>query len=126
VAATHKTLQQVREEIQQNKIAFPTPVPVFQGEDRGGIQWRAAELYLVHGWTCSRLGQRYGVTRGRIWQVVRGWIDRAQRQGYLQDIPPAIPAIQPAAAAEVGAYGEAMLSLPMRPNWTSQKPQPRA
>ena len=126
VAAPHKTLQQFREDIQQNKVAFPTPVPVFQREDRGGIQWRAAELYLVHGWTCSRLGQRYGVTRGRIWQLVRGWIDKAQTRGYLQDIPPAFPAIESAAAAERVARGKALPPVPIQPDWASQKPQPTA
>jgi hypothetical protein len=123
LVTTHRTLQQFREDIQQNKVAFPTPVPVFHGEGAGGIQWRAAELYLVHGWTCSRLGQRYGLTRGRIWQLVRSWIDKAQTRGYLQDIPPALPVIRLIATAEPVAFAEAMLPLPIPPEWASQKPQ---
>lgn len=121
--ATHRTLQQFRQGIQQNKVAFPTPVPVFHGEGAAGIQWRAAELYLVHGWTCSRLGQRYGVTRGRIWQLVRGWIDKAQTQGYLQDIPPAIPAVKSVTADEPVAHVPAMPPLPIRPDWAAQNSQ---
>jgi hypothetical protein len=89
VETTRKTLKQFREAIQNNRIAFPQPAPKFACQSRPEIQWRAAELFLVHNWTCSRLGARYGVTRGRIWWYVRSWIDRAQTLGYLQDIPPA-------------------------------------
>lgn len=83
----HRTLQQFREAIQRNEIVFPSPVPKFPCQSRPEIQWRAAELFLIHGWTCARLAARYGVTRGRMWRYVRSWIDRALALGYLEDIP---------------------------------------
>jgi hypothetical protein len=89
VERARRTLQQFREAIQRNEIAFPSPAPKFPCQCKPEIQWRAAELFLIHGWTCARLGARYGVTRGRIWQYVRGWIDCALALGYLEDIPPA-------------------------------------
>ena len=104
-----RTLQQFREAIQKNEIVFPSPVPQFSCQYRPDIQWRAAELFLIHGWTCSRLAARYGVTRGRIWQVVRNWIDRAITLGYLQDIPPADT--MTVAANHTGALGEAAAPL---------------
>lgn len=86
--SSRKTLEQYRDAIQSNQISFPTPVPVFERQYRADIQWRAAELYLIHGWSLQRLASRYGLSRGRIWQMVRSWIDRAAALGYLQEIPP--------------------------------------
>jgi hypothetical protein len=113
VERTRRTLQQFREAIQKNEIAFPSPVPRFPCQCRPDIQWRAAELFLIHGWTCSRLAGRYGVTRGRIWQFVRSWIDRALALGYLQDIPPADTTV--VAANHTGALGEA--AAPLYTQW---------
>lgn len=110
---THRTLKQFREAIQSNQVAFPQPAPKFPCQCRPEIQWRAAELFLIHGWTCSRLAARYGVTRGRIWWYVRSWIDRALALGYLADIPPADTMI--VAANHTGALGEA--PVPLQPQW---------
>lgn len=109
---THRTLQQFRRAIQANQIAFPSPAPKFPCQCRPDVQWRSAELFLIHGWTCARLATRYGVTRGRIWWFVRSWIDRALTLGYLQEIPPA--------DASVGANAPAVLvevPLPLQPQW---------
>ena len=106
---THaRTLRQLRIAIQANQIAISSPMLVFDGQSRGEIQWRVAELFLIHGWTCARIGRRYGVTRGRIWQMIRGWVDRAQRLGYLQEIPPAIPASAPMLPPLPISRGEAL------------------
>jgi hypothetical protein len=60
-------------------------------------------LYFVQGWSCGHLARRYGVTAGRIRQVIHNWIERATALGYLQRIPPrnsiAIPVVQIAAAS---------------------------
>jgi hypothetical protein len=110
VERTRRTLKQFREAIQSNQVAFPQPAPKFACQCRPEIQWRAAELFLIHGWTCSRLAARYGVTRGRIWWFVRSWLDRAMALGYLQDIPPAEAVI--ATANHIGAVMEAPMHLP--------------
>jgi hypothetical protein len=110
VERTRRTLKQFREAIQANQVAFPQPAPKFPCQCRPEIQWRAAELFLIHGWTCSRLAARYGVTRGRIWWFVRSWLDRALALGYLQDIPPAETTI--AAVSHTGVLVEAPLALP--------------
>ena len=107
---TRRTLKQFREAIQSNQVAFPQPAPKFACQCRPEIQWRAAELFLIHGWTCSRLATRYGVTRGRIWWFVRSWLDRALALGYLQDIPPVDTTI--GAANLIGAPVEAPMPLP--------------
>jgi hypothetical protein len=86
---TRRTLRQWREAIQNNEVAIPSSMPVFACQYRPDIQWRAAELYLVRGWTCQQIAKRYDVTRARIWQFVRSWLDRALTLGYLQTIPSA-------------------------------------
>jgi DNA-binding winged helix-turn-helix (wHTH) protein len=98
---TRRTLEQLRAAIQKGEVVFPSPAPRFRCQCRPEIQWRVAELYLIHGWTCSRLAARYGVTRGRIWWFVRSWIDRALALGYLQDIPPADTMIAATSHADV-------------------------
>jgi hypothetical protein len=110
VETTRRTLTQFREAIQSNQVAFPQPAPKFACQCRPEVQWRIAELFLIHGWTCSRLAARYGVTRGRIWQFVRTWLDRATALGYLQDIPPAEPMI--AVGNQVGAVVESPMPFP--------------
>ncbi len=107
---THRTLKQFREAIQSNQIAFPQPAPKFACQCRPEVQWRAAELFLIHGWTCSRLAARYGVTRGRIWWFVRSWLDRALALGYLQDIPPVDMTV--AAAKYPAVLAQASMPLP--------------
>ena len=107
---TRRTLKQFREAIQSNQVAFPQPAPKFACQCRPEIQWRAAELFLIHGWTCSRLAARYGVTRGRIWWFVRSWLDRAMALGYLQDIRPV--EITAASANHKGALAGAAMPLP--------------
>jgi hypothetical protein len=114
VERTHRTLQQFRRAIQANLIAFPSPVPKFPCQCRPEVQWRAAELFLIHGWTCARLAARYGVTRGRIWWFVRSWIDRALTLGYLQEIPPADTTIVVAANLPAILHET---PLPLQPQW---------
>ena len=109
---TRRTLQQYREAIHRNEVVFPSPAPQFPCQCRPDVQWRVAELFLIHGWTCARLADRYGVTRGRIWWFVRTWIDRALALGYLQDIPPADTML--AAASHTTPVSEAAPTLPVR------------
>jgi len=75
------------------------PVPVFACQHRADIQWRLVELYFIHGWSCSRLGQRYRVTDRRIQQLLQRWVSRAKTLGYLQTIP-AEASIAPEVTAE--------------------------
>jgi hypothetical protein len=115
VDQTRRTLKQFRAAIQSNQVAFPQPAPKFACQCRPEIQWRAAELFLIHGWTCSRLAVRYGVTRGRIWWFVRSWLDRALALGYLQDIPPVDITIAGASRASALIHASMSLPSPMPP-----------
>jgi len=109
VESTQRTLGQFRKAIRQNEIAFPSPTLQFPCQSRPDVQWRVAELFLVHGWTCARLAARYAVTRGRIWWFVRTWVNRAVALGYLQDIPPADTMI--VAANPTGGLVQATMPL---------------
>lgn len=83
------SLQYLRKAIRANQVVFPMPVPVFACQHRADIQWRLVELYFVHGWSCTRLGERYSVTDRRIQQLIQRWVVRARALGYLQPIPAA-------------------------------------
>lgn len=81
-------LDDLRAAIQENRVSFPLPVPVFERQYRADIQWRLAELYLIHSWPATKLADRYGISRSRVRQSVRGWVHRAHTLGYLQQVPP--------------------------------------
>jgi hypothetical protein len=81
------SLQYLRKAIRANRVVFPVPVPIFPCQHRADIQWRLVELYFVHGWSCTHLGQRYKVTDRRIQQLIQRWVARAKALGYLQAIP---------------------------------------
>ena len=83
------SLRPLRAAIRNNEVSFPSQVPVFPCQSRADIQWRLAELYFVHNWSCSDLGRRYGVTMERVRQLVSQWARRAAALGYLQEIPAA-------------------------------------
>jgi len=81
-------LHDLRISIQANKVIFPVPVPVFRHEYRADVQWRLAELYLIHGWSPTQLAQRYQISPSRVRQSVRRWVQCARQMGYLQSVPP--------------------------------------
>jgi hypothetical protein len=82
------SLRRLREAIQNNEVSFPSQVPTFLCQSRAEIQWRLVELYFVQNWSCSELGERYGVTMERARQILFNWVQRAIVLGYLQQIPP--------------------------------------
>jgi len=84
-------LDDLRQAIRANQIHFPVPVPIFPRQYRADIQWRLAELYLVHGWPPGKLAQRYGISCTRVRQSVRNWVCRARILGYLQPVSPSDP-----------------------------------
>ena len=80
-------LRRLRTAIQNHEISFPSQVPVFACQSRSEIQWRLVELYFIRNWSCTDLGQRYGVTMERVRQLISQWVQRAAVLGYLQEIP---------------------------------------
>ena len=92
-------LDHLRSAIQENRVIFPLPVPVFTRQYRADIQWRLAELYLIHGWSAAMLADRYGISRSRVRQSVRHWVHRAHTLGYLQQVPPELTYLDPLAVA---------------------------
>lgn len=79
-------LRRLRAAIQNQEISFPSQVPAFACQSRSEIQWRLVELYFIRNWSCSDLGQRYGVTMERARQLISQWVQRAAVLGYLQEI----------------------------------------
>jgi hypothetical protein len=85
------SLRRLRKAVQNNQVSFPSPVPVFVCHARPDIQWRMVALYFVRNWSCSDLGERYGVGRARAGQILSNWVQRAIVLGYLQEIPAVNP-----------------------------------
>jgi hypothetical protein len=79
----------LRDAIRSNRISFPSQVPVFPKHDRADLQRKMVQLYFLFGWSCSRIGTRYGLRRQRVQQVLNAWKRRAVQMGYVQSIPPA-------------------------------------
>jgi hypothetical protein len=69
------------------RIAFPSQVPVFLHLHRPDVQWKMVVLYFVRGWPASRIAERYGLTSKRITQLLRQWVSRATAKGYLGRVP---------------------------------------
>jgi hypothetical protein len=80
-------LRRLRAAIQNHEISFPSQVPVFACQSRSETQWRLVELYFIRNWSCTGLGQRYGVSMERVRQLISQWVQRAAVLGYLQEIP---------------------------------------
>jgi hypothetical protein len=81
-------LDQLQEAIRDNRVSFPSQVPVFIKHAHGKLQCHAVLLYFVLGWGCDKIAKRYGFTRQHIWHLVNAWRRHAVELGYLQVIPP--------------------------------------
>lgn len=74
----------VRHGIRKNLVTFPSEVPVFKKTTRPDLQAKFAVLYFIRGWSASQIGERYGLGRQRVTQILTKWRLRAVRQGYIQ------------------------------------------
>ena len=81
-------VHELREAIRSSRISFPSQVPVFPKHDRPDLQQKLVQLYFVRGWSCPKIGARYGLSRGRVLQILNTWKRRAVEVGSLQRIPP--------------------------------------
>jgi hypothetical protein len=88
------SLNELRHKIRQNRVSFPSQVPVFEKHDRPDIQRKAVQLYFLFGWSCKRIAERYGLLRQRVQQILSTWKRRAIQMGYIQEIPPAVPPLR--------------------------------
>jgi hypothetical protein len=80
-------LDNLRMAIRDNRVSFPSQVPIFVCQHRVEIQWRLVSLYFVQGWSAVRIARRYKVSSRRVQQLLRQWVSRARTLGYLQEIP---------------------------------------
>ena len=48
-------IDEVREAVHANRVAFPVPVPTFPAQFRPEIQWRLVELYFIRGWSSASI-----------------------------------------------------------------------
>jgi hypothetical protein len=81
------TNQAIRTAVWNNRVSFPSQIPVFEKQSRPDIQWRIVQLYFVRRWSFRRLAERYGVSPQRIMQIIGNWTVRAVALGYIQEIP---------------------------------------
>lgn len=88
------SLNELRHKIRQNRVSFPSQVPIFAKHDRPDIQRKAVQLYFLFGWSCQRIAERHGLLRQRVQQILSTWKRRAIQTGYIQEIPPAFPPIK--------------------------------
>jgi len=80
-------LARLRRAIRDNRISFPSQVPIFPGCGRPDLQHKLVQLYFVMGWSCASIAARYGLVRQQVRDVLSSWKQRAANTGYLQHIP---------------------------------------
>ena len=85
-------IDDLRKAIRANRVSFPSQVPIFPMHDRPDLQFKLAQLYFIFGWSCSAIAAKYGLIRQRVQQILNTWKRRAAQMGYLQAIPPMVPA----------------------------------
>jgi len=83
------SLCNLRAAIRENRVSFPSQVPIFPKHDRPDLQRQMVLLYFVLGWNCDAIGDRYGLIRQRVQQILNTWKRRAAQTGYIQHIPAA-------------------------------------
>lgn len=87
------SLDRLRRAIRTNRISFPSQVPVFLHQSKPDVQWRLVALFFIHNWSSTKLGPRYGLCVGYVRELISRWVRRAAACGYLQEIPPELPAM---------------------------------
>src|SRR5580658_1891184 len=89
IEAAAMKMTKLRKAIRNNRVSFPSQIPMFVRNGPGDLQRCSVQLYFLHGWNCGRIARRYGHSRFYIWQLVNEWKRHAVSLGYLQAIPPA-------------------------------------
>jgi hypothetical protein len=79
----------LRKAIRNNRVTFPSQVPLFVRTAPADLQRYSIQLYFLRGWSCEKIARRYGYSRFYIWQIVNEWKRHAVSLGYVQAIPPA-------------------------------------
>ena len=82
-------LTKLRKAVRNNRVSFPSQIPLFVRNAPGNLQRYAVQLYFVQGWNCAKIAKRYGYSRFYIWQILNEWKRHATFLGYLQVIPSA-------------------------------------
>ena len=81
-------IDRLRAAIRDNRVSFPSQVPVFSKHDRPDLQRKIVQLYFVLGWSCNDIARRHGLVGQRVRQILNHWKQRAAQTGYVQQIPP--------------------------------------
>jgi hypothetical protein len=89
IEAAAMKLTKLRKAVRNNRVSFPSQIPLFVRNAPGNLQRYAVQLYFVQGWNCAKISRRYGYSRFYIWQILNEWKRHATFLGYLQVIPPA-------------------------------------
>lgn len=80
-------LIRLRKAIRNNRVSFPSQIPVFVRTAPITLQRYVVQLYFLQGWSCGRIARRYGYSPFYIWQILNEWKRHAVALGYLQAIP---------------------------------------
>jgi hypothetical protein len=96
-------LDALRDAVHHNLVSFPSQVPAFPKLARADLQCKMVQLYFVRRWSSESIGNRYGVTRERVRQILVQWKHRALLLGLIQYIPPAEGLAELAAVTECPA-----------------------
>jgi hypothetical protein len=88
------TVDKLRFAIRNNRVSFPSQVPMFSGQPKPEIQWRMAILFFIHRWSYQALSSRFGLSVSSVSVLIRQWAQRAISLGYLQEIPPSGPRME--------------------------------
>src|SRR5579863_1608271 len=109
----------LRQAVQENRVSFPSQVPVFEKQSRPDLQQKIVLLYFVRSWTMDEIAKRYGLGRQRMGQILTAWRIRAVKGGYIQAIEPEHPLLQrvrlerPGQLAEVPVQGNRVTVRPL-------------
>jgi hypothetical protein len=89
IEAATMRLTVLRKAIRNNRVSFPSQIPLFVRCAPSNLQRYSIQLYFLRGWSCEKIARRYGYSRFYIWQILNEWKRHAVSQGYLQAIPSA-------------------------------------
>ena len=131
----------LRQAVQENRVSFPSQVPVFEKRTRPDLQRKIVAPYFVPGWAMEDIAERHCLGRQRMGQILPVWRIRAVKEGYLQAIQPGRPLFQRDRVDQTNQFVElaagpscvvekasnmvpASIEREIPPNLEAQEPQP--
>lgn len=76
----------LRAALRRNLVSFPAQVPALTRSSSRHLEQKVAMLYFVNGWTVTRIGQRYGMPKKLVQNLIADWRIRAVAAGLIQEV----------------------------------------